>query len=100
MKIKAILTGLGLVAAGISLLLLWKAHGVMQPVTSQQYSGIALPAASAGWTSRPVAIYHTHSDESYLPSDGRISIPFRGGIIEVGCNYKNSLTQEGAKAVH
>lgn len=72
----------------------------MQPAISRQYSGIAFPAAAAGWTGRPVAIYHTHTDESYLPSDGKVSIPFRGGIIEVGRNYKNSLTREGAKAVH
>lgn len=31
-----------------------------------------------------VAVYHTHSDESYVPSDGAQSIPAGGGIYKVG----------------
>ena len=33
---------------------------------------------------RPVAIYHTHSAESYVPTDGRSSIRGNGGIFKVG----------------
>lgn len=64
------------------------------------FSKLTLPAATAEWGRRPVAIYHTHTDESYLPSDGKSSIPFRGGIIQVGSSYKNELLQEGAKVLH
>jgi len=61
---------------------------------------MALPAVTPIWSNRPVAVYHTHTDESYLPSDGRISIPFRGGIIQVGSSYKINLSREGARVIH
>jgi len=59
-----------------------------------------IPVASMGWEKRPVAVYHTHSDESYLPSDGRISIPFNGGIFQVGNSIKGGLERNGVKALH
>ncbi len=31
-----------------------------------------------------IAIYHTHSDESYVPTDGKESILGNGGIYDVG----------------
>lgn len=31
-----------------------------------------------------IAVYHTHSDESYVPSDGKESINGNGGIYDVG----------------
>ncbi|TEB11801.1 stage II sporulation protein P [Pelotomaculum propionicicum] len=31
-----------------------------------------------------IAIYHSHTDESYVPSDGSEAIPFKGGIYQVG----------------
>ncbi|MDD4766186.1 MAG: stage II sporulation protein P [Desulfotomaculaceae bacterium] len=31
-----------------------------------------------------IAIYHSHTDESYVPTDGTESIPFKGGIYQVG----------------
>ncbi|MFZ5633115.1 MAG: stage II sporulation protein P [Bacillota bacterium] len=67
---------------------------------SELFSKMALPAATPGWSNRPVAIYHTHSDESYLPSDGTASIPFRGGIIQVGDAYKDTLSRDGARVLH
>lgn len=67
---------------------------------SEQFKRTALPVASPAWSRRPVAIYHTHTDESYLPSDGRISIPFKGGIIQVGSTYKAGLSREGARVLH
>jgi len=67
---------------------------------SEHYSKMVLPAVAPLWSNRPVAIYHTHTDESYLPSDGRISIPFHGGIIQVGNSYKINLSREGARVIH
>jgi stage II sporulation protein P len=57
----------------------------------------AVPAAARNWTERPVAIYHTHTDESYVPSDGRASIPYNGGIYDVGETFKNSLINKEVK---
>ena len=48
---------------------------------------------AANWGGRPVGVYHTHTDESYLPSDGKPSIPFRGGIYQVGNEFVESLQE-------
>lgn len=67
---------------------------------NEMFSTLELPAAKPAGSSRPVAIYHTHSDESYLPSDGRDSIPFQGGIFQVGDSYTDRLKQEGTLVLH
>lgn len=64
------------------------------------FSRLELPAAKISTSGRPVAIYHTHSDESYLPSDGKESIKFNGGIFQVGDSYKNKLRQVGTNVLH
>lgn len=46
-----------------------------------------------------IAIYHTHSDESYVPTDGKSSIPYRGGIFKVGEALKKALEQKGVKVI-
>lgn len=47
-----------------------------------------------------VAIYHTHTDESYKPSDGTDSINGKGGIIEVGNAFATALEAHGIKVTH
>jgi len=54
--------------------------------------------ASAG--SRAVAIYHTHSDESYIPGDNSDSIPAKGGVLDVGTSLAQALKEKGIKAIH
>lgn len=44
-----------------------------------------------------VAIYHTHSDESYVPSDGTDSIPFKGGIYQVGKSMVDKFLGKGVQ---
>ncbi len=41
------------------------------------------------------AVYHTHTDESYVPSDGTESIPFKGGIYQVGKALVDRLQGKG-----
>ncbi|SHJ49410.1 stage II sporulation protein P [Desulfofundulus thermosubterraneus] len=67
---------------------------------NELFSKMEVPVAAAVRNNRPVAIYHTHSDESYLPSDGSPSIPFNGGIFQVGDSYSNKLSYEGARVLH
>ena len=55
----------------------------------------AKPAGNA-----TVGIYHTHSDESYEPSDGTDSIPAKGGVFQVGKSMAAALLDKGVKAVH
>ncbi|TDA67043.1 MAG: stage II sporulation protein P [Clostridia bacterium] len=44
----------------------------------------AQPVTAGGGARNLVAIYNTHSDESYTPTDGSDSIPAGGGIYKVG----------------
>ncbi|MGI6642763.1 MAG: stage II sporulation protein P [Bacillota bacterium] len=59
-----------------------------------------LPILSAAAQDGVVAIYHTHSDESYVPTDGHHSRPGGGGIIQVGSAMAEKLEESGVKAVH
>jgi stage II sporulation protein P len=49
---------------------------------------------------RAIAIYHTHSDESYVPSDGRSSIKANGGIFQVGDTLAQTLKEKGTPIIH
>ncbi|MCL6450630.1 MAG: stage II sporulation protein P [Acetobacteraceae bacterium] len=67
---------------------------------SQGAEAVAGEALAPAGAARPtVAIYHTHSDESFLPSDGTGSIPGRGSIFEVGRELKLSLEKQGIRAL-
>lgn len=44
-----------------------------------------------------LAVYHTHTDESYVPSDGTESIPFKGGIYQVGKTMVDRLKGKGVQ---
>ncbi|SDF25989.1 stage II sporulation protein P [Sporolituus thermophilus] len=47
-----------------------------------------------------VAIYHTHSDESYVPTDGTESKVGAGGIYKVGDSFAQALKTKGFDAIH
>lgn len=47
-----------------------------------------------------VAIYHTHSDESYVPSDGTDSKYGNGGVFQVGDAFAKALDAKGLQAIH
>ncbi|MGI6453842.1 MAG: stage II sporulation protein P [Syntrophomonadaceae bacterium] len=47
-----------------------------------------------------IAVYHTHSDESYVPSDGKESIAGNGGIYDVGEAFVNRLKKLGFNVVY
>lgn len=47
-----------------------------------------------------VAIYHTHSDESYVPTDGKESILGAGGIYKVGDAFTSALQAKGMQVTH
>ncbi len=44
---------------------------------------------------RAIALYCTHSDESYVPTDGDSSITPRGGIYDVAESLKSNLEAQG-----
>ncbi len=54
----------------------------------------AVPIVKQG--SKPtIAVYHTHSDESYVPNDGKESIEGNGGIYDVGSAFVEELKRLG-----
>lgn len=55
----------------------------------------ALPVAAM---TRRIALYCTHSDESYEPTDGRYSVDGRGSIYDVAQALADSLADEGIEA--
>lgn len=61
---------------------------------------IVMAVANTDDEKRPVAIYHSHSDESFQPTDGTSSIPRKGSIFEVGEALAESLEKQGVQVVH
>jgi len=47
-----------------------------------------------------LAIYHTHNDESYKPTDKVSSKRGNGSIVEVGNNLTNNLRENGISVYH
>ena len=65
------------------------------------FDDITVPvAAQKDWAKRPVALYHTHSAESYVPTDGTESIPYEGGIFDVGDAIAAELKKNGVEVLH
>jgi stage II sporulation protein P len=62
--------------------------------------GISLISTAYGESKGKVAIYHTHDDESYVPTDGKSSIYGDGGIFKVGHAFANALRADGMIAIH
>lgn len=47
-----------------------------------------------------VGIYHTHTDESFIPTQKTSSQPGHGAIIQVGNALANTLSQNGITVIH
>lgn len=58
------------------------------------------PAIAQAEGNGKVAVYHTHSDESYVPTDGKESIMGAGGIYKVGNAFTTSLEKKGVTVIH
>lgn len=66
-----------------------------------EFDNLSLPAAGQQeWKNRPIAIYHTHSAESYVPTDGTESKPYQGGIFQVGEAMAEELRKKGIRVLH
>ena len=60
----------------------------------------AVPAASDNADNRKlIAMYVTHSDESYIPTDGTQSIEGKGGIYDVAREFRDSLQKLGVDVI-
>lgn len=59
------------------------------------FSGMEIPVAAVkGGGKNLVGVYHTHSAESYVPTDGKDTIPFKGGIFRVGQSLVERLQNQ------
>lgn len=62
----------------------------------------AVPAQASQANRNPakIAIYHTHTDESYIPSDGKPTEPGNGSIMRVGEIFASRLKELGYNPIH
>jgi len=58
-----------------------------------------VPATLPAQNSGEVGIYMTHTDESYVPTDGTESKPGNGGILQVGNTLANTIKEQGVEAL-
>lgn len=76
----------------------WLEVGEAQPVFAPE---IAVPAANtkSDDSRKLIAMYVTHSDESYVPSDGTQSVNGQGGIYDVARDFRDALQQQGIDVI-
>lgn len=61
----------------------------------------AVPVQAPADAPKPIiAIYHTHTDEAYIPSDGKASFKGKGTITEVGGALARRLSELGYEPAH
>jgi stage II sporulation protein P len=77
-----------------------KAHYVQNEASISLESMVVPAQSSAGNTEPLIAIYHSHTDECYIPYDGRPSIPGKGSIMLVGDAFSDRLTELGYQVAH
>lgn len=74
----------------------WLDTGSAQPVFASQ----DIPAASNSTDEKKlIAMYVTHSDESYVPTDGTESINGQGGIYDVARQFRDELQSLGIDVI-
>lgn len=79
----------------------WLDMGQTQAVFAQESAaGGENSGQESGNDSRKlIAMYVTHSDESYIPSDGTESIEGQGGIYDVARSFRDALQQQGVDVI-
>lgn len=61
----------------------------------------AVPAQAQSQAETPlIAVYHTHTDESYIPSEGKSTDTGKGSIMLVGDVFAQRLADAGYRVVH
>lgn len=72
--------------------------GIQQ--NKMNWASLLSPRIAKAQDKPKVAIYHTHSDESYVPSDGTDSKYGNGGIYQVGDAFASALKSKGLDVIH
>ena len=76
----------------------WLDVGEAQAVFASDKTTQAV-SAKANADKRLIALYVTHSDESYIPSDGSQSINGQGGIYDVAREFRDALQKQGVDVI-
>lgn len=76
----------------------WLSSGEAQAVFAEQ-AAVAAAAKSNSEAKRLIAMYVTHSDESYVPTDGTQSIEGQGGIYDVAREFRDALQNLGIDVI-
>lgn len=72
-----------------------------EPSASASFDQLAIPVQGVVATDQPtIAIYHTHTDESYIPTDGTSTMTGKGSIMLVGDALAKGLTNVGYQVIH
>lgn len=77
-----------------------EAMPTLEEVMKSSYLGREAVPVVAKNKKPTVAVYHTHSDESYVPTDGKESIEGNGGIYDVGDALTAKLKAQGFDVIH
>ena len=75
--------------------------GEEPPTAWPAYSSLneTLQTAAAPGKKRLICLYCTHSDESYIPTDGHSSSDHRGGIYDVAEAFASALNARGIETI-
>ena len=76
----------------------WLDAGQAQAVFAQA-DGAVQTASDSTDSKKLIAMYVTHSDESYVPSDGTQSIEGQGGIYDVARQFRDALQAQGIDVI-
>ncbi|MGN0772483.1 MAG: stage II sporulation protein P [Candidatus Ventricola sp.] len=76
----------------------WLDAGQAQAVFAQA-DGAVQTASDSTDSQKLIAMYVTHSDESYVPSDGTQSIEGQGGIYDVARQFRDALQAQGVNVI-
>jgi len=77
----------------------WLDTGEAQAVFADTGGAVMTASKSADGKKKLIAMYVTHSDESYVPTDGTQSIEGQGGIYDVARAFRDALQQEGIDVI-
>ncbi|MBE5799984.1 MAG: stage II sporulation protein P [Clostridiales bacterium] len=77
----------------------WLDTGLAQPVFAAEDDGVPTSSGDKSGDRKLIAMYVTHSDESYVPSDGTQSIEGQGGIYDVARDFRDALQERGIDVI-
>jgi stage II sporulation protein P len=71
-----------------------------EAVNSASLSALSRSIPAQAGTAHHMAIYHSHDDESFVPTSGTASKPGNGDVYKVGASMTDSLSASGISVTH